>query len=115
MEIVNQLKMITDETVNMDDAELRSQIVEIADNYDVTLSDNQIDQLISLTRALEKLDPSELLKKVQAIQETLRQFAGMKDRFAGFTGTVQEIAQKIGQAFQSVWDFIVGIFQKSGV
>ena len=115
VEIVNQLKMITDETVNMDDAELRSQIIEIADNYDVTLSENQIEQLISLTRALEKLDPSELLKKVQAIQETLRQFAGMKDRFAGFTGTVQEIAQKIGQAFQSVWDFIVGIFQKSGV
>ena len=115
VEIVNQIKLITDETVNMDDAELREQIIEIAENYDVTLSENQIEQLIELTRALEKLDPSELLKKVQAVQETLRQLAGMKDRFSGFTGTVQEIAQKIGQAFQSVWEFIVGVFQKSGV
>ncbi len=112
VEIVNQLKLILDETVNMTDDELREQIIEIAKEYDVELSDNQINQLIQLCRAMEKLDSSELLEKVQAIQETLRQLAGAKERLSGFTGTVQEIAHQVVEAIGNFFNRLVELFKK---
>lgn len=112
VEIVNALKLILDETVNMTDEELRQQIIEIADEYDVELSDNQIDQLMQLCRAMEKLDASELLAKVQAVQETLRQFADAKDKISGFAGTVKETVQNIMEAIGNFFNRVLDLFRK---
>lgn len=51
VEIVNELKLILDETRNMTDEELRAEIIKIADRLGVTLTDSQIDKLISLPLA----------------------------------------------------------------
>lgn len=112
VEIVNALKLILDETKNMTDEELRAQIVAIADEYNVTLSDNQIDQLMELCRSMEQLDTSELLAKVQAVQETLRQFASAKDKLSGFGGTVKETVQNIMEAIGSFFSRVAELFKK---
>ena len=96
----------------MTDEELREQIIEIAKEYDVELSDNQINQLIELCRAMEKLDTSALLAKVQAVQETLRQFADAKDKLSGFAGTVKETVQNIMEAIGSFFNRVLDLFRK---
>ena len=63
VEIVNELKLLLGETKNMTDDELRAEIISIASDLGVTLTDTQIDQLISLCRSLEKLDPEQLKEK----------------------------------------------------
>ena len=68
----------------MTDAELRAKIKEIAAEYNVTLTDDQMTQLVNLCRSLEKLDTNALLSKVQAVQDTLKQLAGAKEKVAAF-------------------------------
>ena len=112
VEIVNELKLILDETVKMSDDELRSQITDIADNYDVTLTEAQMNQLMSLVRSLEKLDTSALLEKVRAVQDSLKKFLSMSEKMEGFTGAVKEFFQKVGETAVNVWNYIVNIFKR---
>lgn len=102
VEIVNELKLILNETKDMTDAELRAKIKEIAAKYDVTLTDDQMTQLVNLCRSLEKLDTNALLSKVQAVQDTLKQLAGAKDKVASFTGKVKDVITAIGDFFDRV-------------
>ena len=112
VEIVNQLKLILDETVKMSDDELRQQIIDIAANYDVTLTDAQINQLISLVRSLEKLDTSALLEKVRSVQDSLKKFLSLSEKASGFTESVRQFFQQVGETAVNVWNYIVGIFKK---
>lgn len=48
--IVNELKLMLDQTKNMSDEEMRSVILEISGRYGVKLTETQIGQLISLCR-----------------------------------------------------------------
>ena len=108
VEIVNELKLILNETKDMTDAELRAKIKEIAAKYDVTLTDDQMTQLVNLCRSLEKLDTNALLSKVQAVQDTLKQLAGAKDKVASFTGKVKDVITAIGDFF----DRVIALFRK---
>lgn len=108
VEIVNELKLILNETKDMTDAELRAKIKEIAAEYDVTLTDDQMTQLVNLCRSLEKLDTNALLSKVQAVQDTLKQLAGARDKVASFTGKVKDVITAIGNFF----DRVIAFFRK---
>ena len=112
MEIVNELKLILDETKKMDDAELRAQIIDIAKNYNVELTDNQIHQLIDLVRSLEKLDTGALLEKVRSVQDTLKQFVKASEKLSGFTESVKTFFQQVGDKAVEVWNYILSIFKK---
>ena len=76
VEIVNELKLILNETKDMTDAELRAKIKEIAAEYNVTLTDDQMTQLVNLCRSLEKLDTNALLSKVQGHAQAARRRQG---------------------------------------
>ena len=108
VEIVNELKLILNETKDMTDGELRAKIKEIAAEYNVTLTDDQMTQLVNLCRSLEKLDTNALLSKVQAVQDTLKQLAGAKDKVASFTGKVKDVITAIGNFF----DRVIAFFRK---
>ncbi len=82
--IVSGLKEVLSETEKMSDEELRREIQSIASEYNITLSDSQIQQLIDLCRSLEKLDPSELKSRVEEAQETIRRIGEAKDKAASF-------------------------------
>ena len=99
---------IVNETKDMTDAELRAKIKEIAAEYNVTLTDDQMTQLVNLCRSLEKLDTNALLSKVQAVQDTLKQLAGAKEKVAAFTGKVKDVITAIGDFF----DRVIAFFRK---
>ena len=99
---------IVNETKDMTDAELRAKIREIAAEYNVTLTDDQMTQLVNLCRSLEKLDTNALLSKVQAVQDTLKQLAGAEEKVAAFTGKVKDVITAIGDFF----DRVIAFFRK---
>ena len=88
--IVNDLKLILDQTKEMTDDELREQIIEIAKQYDVTLTDDQISQLISLCRSMEKLDTAQLKEKVEQVQKYLKDVVSKQGQVKQFFSSFAE-------------------------
>ena len=105
--IVNELKKVLAETVNMTDDEVRAQIRQIAEENNISVSDGQVDQLLSLCRSLEKLDPDQLKAKVEAMQETVKKLAAAQS-------TIQEIGESMKTFFENVGKFFSKIFSKIG-
>ena len=100
VEIVNELKLLLGETRNMTDEQLRAEIVSIASDLGVTLTDTQINQLISLCRSLEKLNPDELKAKVESVQNTIAKL-----------GQAQETVSNFLTGVKNVWNSIVDFFK----
>lgn len=103
VEIVNELKLLLGETKNMTDDELRAEISSIASDLGVTLTDTQIDQLISLCRSLEKLDPEQLKEKVESVQNTIAKLGQAKEKVTSFIESVKNV-------WNSVVDFFKNLF-----
>lgn len=60
-QMINELKSMLDKTQGMtDDQEFRSEIKNLATMYNVSLTDAQIEQVLSLVRKLEGLDADQL-------------------------------------------------------
>ena len=105
--IVQELKLILNETQKMSDEELRNTIVSIASRYGVSLTETQIGQLVSLCRTLEKLDTDTLKDKVSDVQGTLGKITEAKDQVAGFLQTLKNLVeslQKLFEKMQSILD-----------
>ena len=97
--IVSELKLMLNETRNMSDEEIRSIIIDIAGRYNVSLTDTQINQLISLCRSLEGLNPDQLKQRVEGVQGTLQKMSEAKTK-------VQDFAQNVKQFMESASSFI---------
>lgn len=104
--IVGDLKMMLDETKNMTDDEIRSQIVEIAGRYNVTLTNTQINQLISLCRSLEGLDGDQLKSRVEEVQNTLNKVSNAKTQVVGFVQSVKKVVTSVASFFDKIKDII---------
>ena len=104
--IVNDLKLMLDETRKMTDEQIRQEIVAIAARYNVSLTDNQIRQLISLCRSLEGLDPDSLKKRVEDIQGTLNKVSEAKTQMVGFVQTVKKVVTSVAGFFERIGDLL---------
>ncbi len=110
--IVNELKLILDETSKMTDDELRQQIISIAKEYDVDLTDAQIAKLIDLCRSLEKLDVNQLKQKVEQAQKYLMDIANAKQGIKQF---VSNLGDSVSTVVDAVINFFQGLFDKLGI
>ena len=104
--IVNDLKMMLDETAQMTDEEIKEQIIQIAGRYNVSLTDNQINQLIRLCRSLEGLDADALKARVEEVQNTLKKVSDAKTQVIGFVETVKKVVTSIKSFFEKIGDLI---------
>ena len=104
--IVNELKMMLDETAQMTDEEIREQIIQIAATYNVNLTENQINQLISLCRSLEGLDADALKSRVEEVQNTLKKVSDAKTQVIGFVEQVKKVVTSIKSFFEKIGDII---------
>ena len=104
--IVDELKLILSETKNMTDEEIRSVIVEIAGRYNVSLTDTQISQLISLCRSLEGLNPDQLRQKVEELQGTLQKMSEAKGKIVDFAQNVKSFMESVSAFFEKLSDLI---------
>lgn len=104
--IVNDLKLMLDETKKMSDEQLRAIILDIAGEYNVKLSDTQIRQLITLCRSLEKLDTEALRSNVEYVQGTLNKVSTAKLGKTGFPGRAGEVIDSIVGFFDRIGRFL---------
>ena len=103
--IVNELKLILNDTKSMTDDELRSQVNKIAQQYGYTLSDETVSQLVSLCRTLEGLSSTELQEKVQQFKGALSTVSQVAQKAAGF-------GEKLTALFQKAIDAVAGLFSR---
>lgn len=104
--IVNELKLMLDETRKMSDAQIRAEIVAIAGEYNVKLTDKQVDQLVELCRSLEKLDGDALKSRVEEIQGTLKKVSNAKTQVVGFVQTVKKAVESVKSFFDRIGKFL---------
>ncbi len=104
--IVQDLKMMLDETQNMTDDQIRQEIIQIAAQYNVSLTDTQINQLISLCRSLEGLDADQLKARVEEVQSTLNKVSTAKTQVVGFVNTVKKVVTSVASFFERIKDII---------
>ena len=104
--IVNDLKLMLDETQKMSDSELREQIIQIAGRYNVKLTDKQIQQLITLCRSLEGLDGESLRARVEELQKTLNKVSNAKTQVVGFAQQVKKVVESVKSFFEKIGDLI---------
>lgn len=104
--IVQDLKMMLDETQNMTDDQIRQQIIQIAAQYNVSLTDTQINQLISLCRSLEGLDADQLKARVEEVQSTLNKVSNAKTQVVGFVNTVNKVVTSVASFFERIKNII---------
>ena len=104
-ELINELKKILDQTQNMSDDDVRAEIRKIAEQYNVVISDSQVEQLLTLCRRLEKLDVNALQSKLVSLAETVQKANAAKE-------TVSAIGEKISNFFSSVGNFFSNLFGK---
>ena len=104
--IVNDLKLMRDETQKMTDDEIRAEIIDIAGRYNVSLTNTQIQQLIDLCRSLEGLDADSLKARVEEVQGTLQKVSDAKTKVVGFVETVKKVVTSVSSFFDRIKDII---------
>jgi len=104
-ELVNQLKLILDKTKTMSDDEVRQEIRNIAKNLNVSLTDAQMEQILSLCRSMEKLDSKQLAEKVNSLKSTITA-AGKAQQTAG------KVWDNVKSFFSSVGNFFSNLFKQ---
>lgn len=104
--IVGELKLMLDETRNMSDEEMRSIIIDIAGRYNVKLTDTQINQLISLCRSLEGLNPDQLKQRVEEVQGTLQKMSEAKTKVIGFAQEVKRVVESLSGLIDKLSDIL---------
>lgn len=110
--IVSELKNMLDYTRNMTDDEIRAQIQAIAGQYNVTLTEIQYGQLISLCRSLERLDPDSLKQKVEGVQSTLSRVSQAKTQVTDFFDTLKNVVTSVAGFFETLSGLFGGTQQQ---
>lgn len=107
-DIVNDLKLMLNETENMTDDEMKKEIIDIAAQYNVSLTEKQIGQLISLCRSLEEVkdDDNALISRVQQVQSTLNKVKDAKTKVTGFVDTVTKAVESVTSFFTKIADIL---------
>lgn len=95
VELVNELKAILDQTKDMSDEELEKEILAIAEQHNLSLTDDNIRQIISLTRTLEKVDFTDW--QARAL------------KFSAFMEAAQKAGDGVTDFFQTIGDFFVNL------
>ncbi len=95
--IVNELKLILDETELMTDSELHEQIETVASEYGYTLDSSLVDRLTGLCRQLEGLSVSELQSQAEQFMNSL-------------SGKAEGLGAKIAAFLQRISDFLANLF-----
>lgn len=102
-QIVNELKKILDQTSEMTDDALKTEILTIAESMNVELTDEQINQLIKLVRSLEKMDTSELIERVNGIKDTIISWSAMGDKISEFFINVKNFFTSVSTFFSNLF------------
>ncbi len=102
-QMINELKSMLDKTQGMTDDEVRAEIKNLADMYNVALTSAQIEQVLSLVRKLEGLDADQL-------QEQLVGIAKAAQTANTVTEVTSQVIDDVKGFFSAVGSFFTGVF-----
>lgn len=102
-ELVNELKKILDQTVNMTDDEVRNEIYTIAANVGVEVTSEQVEQLLQLCRSLEGLDTAELMERLEGMTGAMGVLDSVASAFKSFGEAVADVFAQIGDFFTNLF------------
>ncbi len=102
-QMISELKSMLDKTQGMTDNEVRAEIKNLAELYNVSLTSAQIEQVLSLVRKLEGLDANELQEQLVGIAKA-----------AQTVNKVEEVTSRVFEDvkgfFSAVGSFFSGVF-----
>lgn len=107
--LINELKGILDITETMSDSDVKKEIQKLADQYNVQVTDTQVEQILKLCRQMEKLDVAELKEKLLSLTETVEKAVSAKQKVSD---TLSTVTDKVTNFFGSVTNFFAGLFNK---
>lgn len=95
-QMISDLKSMLDKTQGMTDDEVRGEIKNLAEMYNVSLTSAQLEQVLSLVRKLEGLDASQLQEQLVGIAKAA------------------QTANKVGEVTSKVFEDVKGFFSAVG-
>ena len=107
--LINELKGILDITETMSDSDVKKEIKKLADQYNVQVTETQIDQILKLCRQMEKLDVAELKEKLLSITQTVEKAVTAKQKV---NDTISTVTDKVTKLIGSITGFFAGLFNK---
>jgi len=107
--LINELKGILDITETMSDSDVKKEIQKLADQYNVQVTETQIDQILKLCRQMEKLDVAELKEKLLSITQTVEKAVSAKQKV---NDTISTVTEKVSKFIGSVTGFFAGLFNR---
>ena len=107
--LINELKGILDITETMSDSDVKKEIQKLAEQYNVQVTETQIDQILKLCRQMEKLDVAELKEKLLSITQTVEKAISAKQKVNDAISTVTD---KVNRFIGSITGFFAGLFNK---
>ncbi|MBR5292775.1 MAG: DUF1002 domain-containing protein [Clostridia bacterium] len=107
--LINELKGILDITETMSDSDVKNEIKKLAEQYNVQVTDAQIDQILKLCRQMEKLDVAELKEKLLSITQTVEKAVTAKQKV---NDTISTVTDKVTKFIGSVTGFLAELFNK---
>ena len=100
------LKELIGETEGLDDDALRARIVEVTESHGIHLVDRQIEQLMRLCRAMEKLDGEALRERGDDLREALEELKAP----GGLRGLWQSIRGGLRRLWAGLAETVSGWF-----
>lgn len=101
--MIGELKKILDQTQAMTDGELREEIRKLAKTYNVSVTDGQVEQVLSLCRKFEGLDTDELQKQLTTLAGTVQKAAEAKEQLSKFADNVKGFFSSVGNFFTKLF------------
>ncbi len=91
--LINELKKMLDQIKGMSDEEVREQVLATAKQLNVTLTDEQVDQIVALLRKLanSNIDPDTLLQQAKNLQNLVNTMNQVQEKTSGFAGSVARV------------------------
>jgi len=101
--LVNELKLVIDDLKDMSDDEVRTEINKIADNNNISLTNDQVEQLLKLVRSLEGIDLNSLTGALQSVADALGSLSSASGTASGIWGSITNFFSGIGSFFSNLF------------
>ena len=104
--LMNELKLMIDAIRYMSDDEVRAEIRNLAVEFNIALTDSQVEQILRLARNLENVD----LNTLQGALEAIQRIHGAAQGVGGFFRSVGEFFSGAGEAISGFFSWVRGLF-----
>lgn len=102
--IINDVKNILDETKGMSDEDVMQKIRDIAADYQVSLTDDQLKQVFTLCRMFEGLSAEEIQQRLVGMAKAAQKAQSFGQVLTNAFESVAEFFRSVGEFFARVWN-----------